>query len=103
MSEKPIRIKEIFSLTVLTAVYLIFHYRYMPGDISKSVIETVFQLLTTAPLAVGFTILLVSFLQRMHDEKVPWDRIIRLYLTFGIIIGFLFALNEYWERGAKGL
>lgn len=96
------KLKERISLIVLTVVYLLFHYRYAPGRIVESLVETMFQLLTTAPVVVGLTILLVSFLQRMYGERLPWDRIVRIYLTFGIILGFLYGLNEYWLKGSQG-
>ena len=52
----------------------------------------------TAPFVVGLTILVVSFMQRSSGERLPWDRIVRIYCTLGIIIGFFYALNEYWLR-----
>lgn len=90
------------SMVILVAVYVLFHYRYLPGRIDTSILETLWQLLSTAPIVIGLTILVVSFLQRMYGERLLWDRIVRIYLTFGIIAGFLVALNEYWERGAQG-
>jgi hypothetical protein len=39
----------------------------------------------------------------MYGERPPWDRIARIYFTFGIIAGFLFALNEYWEIAGRNL
>jgi hypothetical protein len=95
-------LKHQLSLIGLAAVYILFNLRYMPNQISRSLLETVVQLVTSAPIPVGLTILVVSFLTRMHGERVPWDRVVRMYFTFGIITGFLLALNEYWERGAQG-
>jgi hypothetical protein len=37
-------------------------------------------------------------MQRSTGERLPWDRIARIYCTLGIIIGFFYALNEYWLR-----
>jgi formate-dependent nitrite reductase membrane component NrfD len=91
------------SLAVLVAVYVLFHYRYVPADIGASLFHTLLHLLSVSPVVIGLTILVVTFLQRMHGARLPWDRIIRIYLTFGIIAGFLVALGEYWDRGAKGL
>lgn len=93
------KIRGQFSLIVLSVVYLIFHFRYLPGQITKSLVGTLVQILTTAPITVGLTILIVSFLQRMQGERLPWDRIMRIFFTFGIILGFLYALNEYWIKG----
>jgi hypothetical protein len=88
------------SLFLLAVFYVIFNLRYLPGQFGRSLLETAMQMLTSAPIPVGLTILVVSFLSRMHGERPPWDRIVRLYFTFGIITGFLFALNEYWETAA---
>ena len=95
-------IKNQLSLVGLAVVYILFNFRYMPNQISRSLLETGGQLLTSAPLPVGLTVLVVSFLARMHGERLPWDRVVRIYFTFGIITGFLLALNEYWERGVQG-
>jgi hypothetical protein len=57
------------------------------------------QLLTTAPYIAGLTILLVSVMKKMAGELLPWDRIVRIYCTIGIVIGFFFALSEYWLKG----
>ena len=96
-------IKEKISLFVLTAVYILFNVKYAAGQLSDSVVETLLQILTTAPVAVGLTILVVSFLQRMHGERLPYDRVFRIFLTFGIIVGFFLALNEFWVRGAEAI
>jgi len=103
MKKNGLTIRNYVSLCVLIAVYVLFNFRYMPEQIARSLGETVVQLLTTAPIPIGLTILVVSFLKRIHGEPLPWDRIVRLYCTFGIITGFLYALNEYWERGAQVL
>ena len=60
--------------------------------------STLVQLLQTAPFVVGLTILVVTFMQRATGERLPWDRRVRIYCTLGIIIGFFYALNEYWLR-----
>lgn len=103
MEQKGLTIKNYLSLCILVAVYILFNFRYLPGQISRSLGETAMQLLTTAPIPIGLTILVASFLKRIHGEPLPWDRIVRIYCTFGIITGFLYALNEYWERGAQVL
>lgn len=103
MAQNVLKTKNWLSLVVLAAVYIIFNLRYMPGQIAGSLSATGVQLLTSAPIPVGLTILVVTFLKRMHGEPLPWDRVVRIYFTFGIITGFLLALNEYWERGAQVL
>jgi hypothetical protein len=103
MEQNGLTTRNYFSLCILAAAYILFNFRYMPGQVSRSLGETAVQLLTTAPIPIGLTILVASFLKRIHDEPLPWDRIVRLYCMFGIITGFLYALNEYFERGAQAL
>ena len=76
--------------------YLLFNLRYTAESFSSSLHSTLIQLLTTAPFVVGLTILVVTFMQRSTGERLPWDRIIRIYCTLGIVIGFFYGLNEYW-------
>ena len=89
-------IKKNISLVAVIIVYLLFNFRYSPGSFAYSIKSTLIQLLLTSPFVVGLTILVVSFMQRSTGERLPWDRIVRIYCTLGIIIGFFYALNEYW-------
>jgi len=90
------KVKQNISLFSVILVYLLFNLRYTPESFTDSFKSTLVQLLTTAPFVVGLTILVVSFMQRSTGERLPWDRIIRIYCTLGIIIGFFYGLNEYW-------
>ena len=92
------KFKENISLILVILVYLLFNLRYTPESLSDSFRSTMIQLLTTAPFVMGLTILVVSFMQRSTGERLPWDRIIRIYCTLGIIIGFFYGLNEYWLK-----
>lgn len=83
---------------MVIAVYLLFNFRYSPGSAAESIKSTLIQLLLTSPFVAGLTILVVTFMQRSTGERLPWDRIIRIYCTLGIIIGFFYALNEYWLK-----
>jgi hypothetical protein len=87
------------SLAAVISVYLLFNFRYAPGSLSASIRATIMQLLTTAPYVIGLTILLVSVMQKMSGERLPGDRIVRIFCTIGIIVGLLFALSEYWLKG----
>lgn len=82
-------------LFVMTAVYLLCVVRYFPGRLHDSLLATGAHLLTAAPVTVGATILAVSVLQRMGEGRLPWDRVLRVYLTFGIIVEFFFGLYFY--------
>ena len=89
-------VKKNVSLAAVIAAYLLFNFRYAPESYVLTIKSTLVQLLLTSPFVVGLTILVVSFMQRSTGERLPWDRIARIYCTLGIIIGFFYALNEYW-------
>jgi len=91
-------IKKNISLGLVVWAYLLFNLRYTPESLVTTFRSTLIQILMTAPFVVGLTILVVSFMQRSTGERLPWDRIARIYCTLGIIIGFFYALNEYWLR-----
>ena len=91
-------IKQNISLGLVIGFYLLFNLRYDPESLFITLRSTLVQLLMTAPFVVGLTILVVSFMQRSTGERLPWDRIARIYCTLGIIIGFLYSLNEFWLR-----
>ena len=89
-------IKKNISLVAVIFFYLLFNFRYSPESFAFSIKSTLVQILVTSPFVIGLTILVVSFMQRSTGERLPWDRIVRIYCTLGIIIGFFYALNEYW-------
>lgn len=91
-------IKKNVSLGAVIVFYLLFNFRYSSESFIYSVKATLVQLLLTSPFVIGLTILVVTFMQRSSGERLPWDRIIRIYCTLGIIIGFFYALNEYWLK-----
>ena len=89
-------IKKNISLVAVIITYLLFNFRYSPESFAYSIKSTLIQILLTSPFVIGLTILVVSFMQRSSGERLPWDRIIRIYCTLGIRIGFFYALSEYW-------
>ena len=89
------KVTENISLVVLAVVYLVLSFRYFPGSMAKTGVETLIEIFTVAPLAGGATILIVSFLQRTSGEKVPWDRSLRLYLTLGVMTEIVFGVYHY--------
>lgn len=83
------------SLVVLLGVYLLCSLRYFPGSALKTVVETLLQIVTVAPIPGGATLILVNFLQRSAKEKMPWDRMARIYLTIGLMVEFIFGVHHY--------
>ncbi len=90
--------KEKLSLTGLVLFYLLCVIRYIPGDLGMTFYHTAKSFLTLAPFALGLTIIIVSIMQKVVGEKLPWDRILRFYLLFAIIIEIFAGLYNYLER-----
>lgn len=93
------KIKESVALFALGFFYVLCSVRYFPDKVLKTVMETLLQIVTTAPLSIGATLIVVSFLQRASGEKMPWDRVLRMYLTFGIMVEIFFGLHDYLGKG----
>jgi hypothetical protein len=90
--------RERFTLFLTAAAYLLFHLRLGPSA-GSIITGTAAQLLTTAPYCIGFTWILVIIIRFLHKGKRPaWDRIARIFFTFGILFAFYFALYERNER-----
>ena len=89
------KLRERISLVILAAVYFLCSFRYYAGDWPRSLAASLVHLLDTVPYAIGLAILIVVFLQKVLAGRLPWDRIIRIYLTIGIIIEFFFGLHDY--------
>ncbi len=92
-----LREKITFILTALA--YLLFHLRLGP-DVGTVVSGTVYQMLLTAPYALGFTYIVAVVFRRLTDKGwLPWDRLFRIFFTVGILFAFFFALYEYAGQG----
>ena len=92
-----LREKITFVLTALA--YLLFHLR-MGADLGEMTTGTVSQMLLTAPYAIGFAYITAAVLRRLTGRGwPPWDRVARLFFTFGIMFAFFFALYEYAGQG----
>jgi len=89
------KIKEKITLVLLAAVYLLCAFRYYPGRLQESLLETASHFLVAAPFTVGATILIVAVLQRLGDGRLPWDRMLRIFLGLGITFEFFFGLYHY--------
>lgn len=98
MTEMPI--KEKISLTGLVLFYLLCVVRYIPGDLGMTLYHTVKSFLTLAPFAVALTIVMVTVMQKIVGEKLSWDRILRFYLWFAIIIEIFAGVYNYLAPAA---
>lgn len=89
--------KHRFFLVLLGVIYLMTSLRFFPGQAMKSLVETLIHLFSVAPIILGATLLLVSVLQRLVGDRLPWDRVVRLYLTMAILLECILGLSHYFE------
>ncbi len=94
------KVREWFSLVVLAGGYLLCSVRYFPGLPAKTAAETLLQIVSVAPLPGGATIILVNFLQRRAGQKMAWDRMLRIYLTVGLMVELLYGLHDYLGKAS---
>lgn len=92
--------KEKISLTALVAFYLLCVIRYIPGDMGMTLYHTAKSFLTLAPVAVAVTIVVVTGMQKIVGAKLAWDRILRFYLLFAIIIEIFAGVYNYLGRAS---
>ena len=94
---QTLREKISFILTALA--YVLFHLR-LGIDASATLMGTAYQVLLTAPYALGFTYIVAVVFRRMSGQGwLPWDRLLRVFFTVGILFAFFFALYEYAAQG----
>lgn len=92
-----LREKITFILTALA--YVLFHLRLGP-DMAAIMTGTVYQVLLTAPYALGFTYIVAVVFRRLSGKGwLPWDRLMRVFFTVGIFFAFFFALYEHASQG----
>lgn len=92
-----LREKITFALTALA--YFLFHLR-LGSDAGAIAHGTASQMLLTAPYAIGFTYIVAVVFRRLSGKGwLPWDRLLRLFFTVGILFAFFFALYEYAAQG----
>jgi len=91
--------KEKISLFLLIGFYLLFSVRYFPNRPMETLSATMSHLLDSVPYIIAATILVVSVMQKVVGQKLPKDRIARIYLTFGLIAEFFFGMYHYLNQG----
>jgi len=84
-------VKEKITLTLTGLVYALFHLGKMP-DSGSIVMGTLTALSSTLPFEIAFTYLMVVFIRRTSGERPPWDRILRIFFTIGILFGLVYNL-----------
>jgi hypothetical protein len=83
---------------ILTALaYIVFHLGKMP-DTGSILMGTLTALMNTLPFEIGLTYIIVVFIRRISGGKwPPWDRVLRIFFTIGILFGLIYNL---YVRGA---
>jgi hypothetical protein len=94
------KIKEKIYLAGLVAFYLLCAVRYIPGDLGMTLYHTAKSFLTLAPFAVALTVIVVTLMQKIVGARLPWDRVLRFYLMFAIIIEIFAGVYNYLARAA---
>ncbi len=84
----------------MVPAYLLFHIR-TGQNLATIASGTFLQIMTTLPYSVGFTYMLIVILRHLCGTIPPWDRILRIFFTIGILFAFFFALYEYRDRAEK--
>lgn len=87
--------RQSLGLAILAVLYLLANVRWFPGRAVESLSATALHLIQSAPFILGLTIFVVSLLQRVAKQTMAWPRRIRLFLFFGLLYEFLFALHHY--------
>ncbi len=93
--------KDKISLAFLILFYcflMLINVRYIPGDIGQTIIATATNILTLASVAVAFTLIVVSVMQKIVGERLPWDRVLRFYLMFAILIWVFAIMYTYFDH-----
>ncbi|MEW6518525.1 MAG: inner-membrane translocator [Thermodesulfobacteriota bacterium] len=91
--------KEKISLFLLIVVYLLVCIRYFPGRPLETLTATMSHLLESVPYIIALTVLVVSVMQKVVGQRLPKNRIARIYLTFGLIAEFFFGMYHYLKLG----
>lgn len=90
-------LKEKITLALTAFAYILFHLGKMP-DTGSYAMGTLTALASTLPFEIGLTYLVIVFIRRVSGgERPPWDRILRIFFTIGILFGLVYNL---YVRGA---
>lgn len=93
--------KDKITLSLLILFYcllMVLNVRYVPGDPVQTGIATAMNILTLASVAVAFTLIVVSVMQKIVGQRLPWDRVLRFYLMFAILIWFFAIMYTYFDQ-----
>ena len=83
---------EIVTFILTAAAYLLFHLGKTPST-GSYLTGTLTALFSTLPYEIAFTYLIVLFIRRTSGGVwPPWDRMLRIFFTVGIVFGLIYNL-----------
>ena len=93
---------------ILTAfAYILFHLAISPlqsGGYRVNIDGTVTTLMNTLPFEIGMTYIAIVFIRKASGGKrPPWDRILRIFFTIGILFGLIYNLYIMGAREQERL
>ena len=96
------KIREPLTLTVITAFYLLCSLRYFPGRPAETLLATLTELLTVAPFLLGGCLIARVTVHRLSGVVLPWPKLLRIYLTLGLIVEFFLGIYHYLNINQAG-
>ena len=89
------KIREPLTLTIIAAFYLLCSLRYFPGRSVETLVATLQELLIVAPFLLGGCLIARATVHRFSGVALPWSKLLRIYLTLGLIVEFFLGLRHY--------
>jgi RsiW-degrading membrane proteinase PrsW (M82 family) len=84
-------LREKITFLLTASAYLLFHLGKTPST-GSYITGTLTALFTTLPFEAGITCFILYFIRRLSGEWPPWDRILRIFFTVGILFGLVYSL-----------
>ena len=91
------KFREPLILASLTAIYLLCSLRYFPDRGGETLLATLTEVLTVAPFLLGTTLIARNLCHRFGSANLPWSRLLRIYLTLGLIVEFFLGIYHYLQ------
>ncbi len=89
-------LKEKIALACFCIAYLVTTPLDYKPDVSAQtlLVETLMTMVDLATIGAGLTLITVSIMQKVSGVKMPWHRVARFYLTFGILVNIYYYSAE---------
>lgn len=89
-------LKEKIALACFVIAYLVTTpLDYHPDATAQTLlVETLMTMVDLATIAAGLTLITVSVMQKVSGVKMPWHRVARYYLIYGILVNIYYYSAE---------